>query len=106
MGHSGSCSAALGWCAVQPPKPADVLAYRLRNLLVDGHSAKLQGRTCCIGAGPGGLRSVAAALEQRADDGEALLVRIAAGVYRERLVITRPVMIEAHPPVRPFLLSR
>ena len=55
------------------------------------------------GAGPGGLRSVAAALEQGASGNEALLVRVAAGVYRERLMISRPVVVEAHPPVRHFL---
>lgn len=56
------------------------------------------------GAGLGGLRSIAAALEQGAGGDEALLVRVAAGVYRERLVITRPMVVEAHPPVRPPLL--
>ena len=54
------------------------------------------------GAGPGALRSIAAALEQGANGSEALLVRIATGEYRERLVITRPVVVEAHPPVWPL----
>ena len=46
--------------------------------------------------------SIAAALEMGRSDAERLLVRVAAGVYRERLVIRRPVEIVAHPAVRHF----
>lgn len=49
------------------------------------------------------MRSIGDALAQSSPGGPRLLVRVAAGVYRERLRAAIPVTIEAWPAVRPGL---
>ncbi len=51
------------------------------------------------------MRSVGAALAQGSPSGARLLVRVAAGIYRERLLAASPVTVEAWPAVRASALA-
>ena len=65
---------------------------------LQAYAVRKRNHTC---AGPGGVRSIGDALAQGSPGGPRLLVRVAAGVYRERLRVAIPVTIEAWPAVRP-----